>query len=376
MSVSKRLYGIGACAALALGVGLASADYTFKPALPSERPESMALLDIAYCEGRLIAAGERGLIAYSDDAGASWSQASVPVSQLLTSVSCAPGGYAWAAGHAGVLLATTDRGVNWTLQFDGNEANRQWLAHQRVVLDELEVQLASAGDDEIRELEYAIEDAGFNIEDAEAALEAGPADPFLDVWFRDARFGYAVGAYGMLYRTENGGASWEIAVEHIENLDRYHYYAMVRDNEGRLFLSGEAGLLYRSTDEGRHWQRLDPGYDGSLFGLLTTADGAVLAFGLRGNILRSEDAGETWRPVSVEDDPRQGLYGGTRLVDGTLVLVGAGGVVLHSVDNGRSFSSSALEGAVTLSAVTGRGPDDLRIVGMEGVTVYGVDVDD
>ncbi len=375
MSFVKRLCKLGACAGFA-AAGLAVADYTFKPALEAVQPDGVALLDIAYCEGRLLAAGERGVIAYSDDAGASWSQSTVPVSQLLTSVDCAPGGYAWASGHAGVLLASTDRGASWTLQFDGNEANRQWLAHLRVELDRLEEQLDAAGDAERQDLEYAIEDAGFNIEDAEAALEAGPADPFLDVWFRDTQFGYALGAYGMLYRTENGGASWEIAVEHIDNLDRYHYYAMTQDEEGRLYLSGEAGLLYRSTDQGRHWERLDPGYDGSLFGLLTTADGAVLAFGLRGNILLSDDAGETWRSVPVADDPRQGLYGGLRLVDGTLVLVGAGGVVLHSTDNGRSFSSSALRGAATLSAVAGRGPDDLRIVGMEGVTVHGVDTDD
>ncbi len=371
----QRLFALAAGAAFAACAGPAMADYTFAPALEFARPDGMALTDIAFCEGRLVAVGERGLVAYSDDAGDTWAQAEVPVSQLLTSVACADGGNAYAAGHAGVLLASRDRGATWTLQFDGNEANRQWLAYQRARLEQLEEQLAGASDDERQELEYAAEDIGFNIEDAEAALEAGPADPFLDVWFRDAHFGYAVGAYGMLYRTENGGASWEIAVEHIDNPDRYHYYALVADGAGNLFLSGEAGLLYRSTDDGRHWERLDPGYDGSLFGLLIAGDGAVLAFGLRGNVLRSEDAGDTWRPVPVADDPRQGLYGGIRLVDGTLVLVGAGGVVLHSRDDGRSFTPSLVEGAATLSAVAGRAPDDLRLVGMEGVTDYAVAAD-
>lgn len=371
----QRLLALGAGAALAACAWLAAADYTFKPALEFARPGEMALLDIAYCEGRLLAVGERGLVAYSDDAGGSWTQAAVPVSQLLTSVACADGGHAYAAGHAGVLLASRDRGATWTQQFDGNEANRQWLAYQRARLERLEEQLAAAQDDEREDLEYAIEDVGFNIEDAQAALEAGPADPFLDVWFRDADLGYAVGAYGMLYRTENGGASWELAVEHIDNPDRFHYYALVADGAGNLFLSGEAGLLYRSTDDGWHWERLDPGYDGSLFGLLVAGDGALLAFGLRGNVLLSEDAGETWQSVPVADDPRQGLYGGVRLVDGTLVLVGAGGVVLHSRDNGRSFTPALVEGAATLSAVAGRAADELRLVGMEGVTEYAVAAD-
>lgn len=376
MRLLQHLLRLGAGAILAAWVGLAAADYTFKPALDFVDPTSMALLDIAYCEGRLVAVGERGLIAYSDDDGASWAQAQVPVSQLLTAVTCAEGGFVFAAGHGGVLLGSTDRGVTWTLQFDGNEANRQWLSHKRMRREQLKEVLAVAGGADREDLEYDLEGLGFDIEDAEAALEAGPVDPFLDIWFRDAQFGYAVGAYGMLYRTENGGASWELEAEHIDNPDRYHYYALIADAAGNLFLSGEAGLLYRSTDQGFHWERLDPGYDGSLFGLVLAEDGAVLAFGLRGNVLRSEDTGNTWSPVSVQDDPQQGLHGGTRLFDGTLVLVGAGGVVLHSRDDGRTFTPSLVKGAATLSAVTGRAADKLRIVGMEGLMAYEVPADD
>lgn len=372
MPLFKRLLTLVAGLGLACWVGPAAADYTFKPALDFVRPTEMALLDIAYCEGRLVAVGERGLVIYSDDDGANWTQAPVPVSQLLTSVACADGGHVYAAGHSGVLLASTDRGATWKQQFDGNEANRKWLAYSRSRREQLKEEMAEASDDELEDLEYAVEDLEFTIEDAEAALETGPVDPFLDIWFRDAKFGYAVGAYGLLYRTENGGASWELALQHIDNPDRFHYYAMVKDNAGNLFLSGEQGLLYRSTDQGYRWERLDPGYDGSLFGLVVSLDGAVLAFGLRGNILRSEDAGETWQSVSVLDDPEQGLHGGTRLVDGTVVLVGAGGVVLHSRDNGRTFRSATLEGAATLSAVVGRAPDQLRVVGMDGLTDYAV----
>ena len=32
--------------------------------------------------------------------------------------------------------------------------------------------------------------------------------PFLDIWFRDAQHGYAVGAYGLFMETSDGGASW------------------------------------------------------------------------------------------------------------------------------------------------------------------------
>ena len=350
----------------------ASADYTFKPAIQAVAPATMALVDIEQCGDRLLASGERGLVMYSDDDGVSWQQADVPVSQKITALDCAGSDSVYAAGHGGVILGSTDSGVTWSLLFDGNEANAQWLAFNKSELVRLEQALESAAEEDLQELEYALEDVGFFVEDAQKAQEEGPVDPFLGVWFKDANLGFAVGAYGLIYRTTDGGQTWALRASSIENIDRYHFYAMQADTNGTLYLSGEAGLLYRSTDGGENWERLDPGYDGSLFGLVVTSDDAVLAFGLRGNIFRSEDSGETWSAVQVANDPRQGLYGGARLGDGTVLLVGAGGTVLYSTDDGRSFAASKVDGGGTLSSVAGEGAQSALVVGMDGVAAYKV----
>ena len=91
----------------------------------------------------------------------------------------------------------------------------------------------------------------FNEEDASEAIKTGPADPFLDVLFTSATEGFAVGAYGMIYRTVDGGNKWQLAIAAIDNIDRYHYYALAEDAAGVLYLAGEAGLLFHSEDGGQ-----------------------------------------------------------------------------------------------------------------------------
>ncbi|MDX1736079.1 MAG: YCF48-related protein, partial [Halioglobus sp.] len=201
-------------------------DFQFKPAVSMADVTEKTLTDISRAGNRLVAVGERGLVIYSDDDGASWTQADVPVSATLTAVDFPTPELGWAVGHAGTIIHSADGGTSWSLQFDGNEANRQWLAkvtRQREALEARVQALQDAGataepdgeDGEpgksLADLEYDLEDAIFNEEDAQGAIETGPADPMLDVMFTSASKGWAVGAYGMIYHTTNAGTDWQLA---------------------------------------------------------------------------------------------------------------------------------------------------------------------
>lgn len=343
-----------------------AADYVGLPALSNAQPQQGQILDVELIGSRVFAVGERGLIIYSDDSGHSWNQARVPVSQTLTAVSFATPEHGWAVGHGGVILHSGDSGATWQLQFDGGNANQQWLDYSRGRQQALQETLDAADEADKEDLEYELEEAVFSVEDAELAVETGPADPFLDVWFADAKRGWAVGAYGMIYRTEDGGLQWQLAAAGIENPERYHYYKLSASEDGQMFLSGEAGILYRSDDGGRIWQRLLLDYDGSLFGVLALDADAVICFGLRGNIFRSDDSGESWELVIPEGEPGLSFYGGTLFADGTIALVGAGGALSSSSDTGRNFNAEVHTSRTTFSAVT-RVDKDLLLGGMSGV---------
>ena len=343
--------------AAAVGFGPAAAgaanDLLLLPAVRSQRAVSSMLLGVARAGQRLVAVGERGHILTSDDNGVTWAQASVPTSVTLTAVDFPTPAQGWAVGHDGVVLHTSDGGKTWAKQLDGSQVNGLVLAQVEKVLA---ARKAAHGDPSaIKSLEHFQKDAA-------AAVEDGPSRPFLDVWFRNERDGLVVGAFGMILRTQDGGATWTPILDRIDNPDGYHYYAIKRAGE-TLLLAGEAGMLFRSDDFGASWKRLKPPYEGSYFGL--AADRAVaMAFGLRGRAVRSADGGRTWESVTTAS--ASALSGGRAFSDGSLWLVASGGTVLRSTDGGKTFSAlgQRFEGA---AAVAEAADGSAVLVGIKGV---------
>ncbi|QQZ44547.1 hypothetical protein IF690_13805 [Pseudomonas sp. SK3(2021)] len=277
------------------------------------------MLDVVHAGPRLVAVGDRGHILYSDDQGQTWTQAKVPTRQLLTAVYFVDAKHGWAVGHDAQVLASEDGGLTWTKQFE------------------------------------------------DLKREA----PLLDVWFQDTSNGFAVGAYGALLATTDGGKNWEDASDRLDNEDQYHLNAIAAVKDSGLFIVGEQGSMFRSADWGQTWERLEGPYEGSFFGVIGTAQPAtLLAYGLRGNLYRSSDFGSTWEQVELKaarGNLEFGLSGATLLDDGSLVIVGNGGSVVRSTDNGLTFSVYNRPDRISLAAVTAAGNGNLILAGQGGV---------
>lgn len=231
---------------------------------------------------RIVAAGDFGTILVSDDGGRSWRQAATPTRATLTALHFIDAKHGWAAGHGGVLLETRDGGTQWT-------------------------RLASLGADVV---------------------------PFA-LHFEDERRGLAVGAFGYAAMTEDGGRNWNpVRISAGEYADQ-HLYAIFSGPDKRRWITAEGGGLYRA--EGDAFVPVPLPYKGSIWGGMTLSDGAVLVWGMRGNLLRSEDGGRSWR--SVASGTQQALTAGVQRAGGEVVLAGLGGAVVRSKDAGRSFGA-------------------------------------
>jgi len=308
------LWGAVAWAALAADPAAAQAAFQAPPNLPAQKTP-LALRApynaLALAGTRIVAAGQRGHILYSDDGGKRWTQAAVPVSSDLTALSFAGPKQGWAVGHEGVVLHTSDGGATWVRQ----------------------------------------------------AIAAGEGDrAFLDVWFEDEKKGWAIGAFGLLLRTQDGGAHWS-AFDQVDNPRSLHLYA-IRPAGGAVFIVGEQGLVLRLDRDGRRFAAVGLPYQGTLFGVVGTP-GMVLAYGLRGNAWRSTDAGASW--TQVDTGIGAGIAAGAVQGDGTVLLASQAGHLLVSKDQGASFSRVQRQGAAPVFALAGAGASGIALAGIGGV---------
>jgi photosystem II stability/assembly factor-like uncharacterized protein len=355
---------IGAVLFLLAGATLAFAAGE-SPAPPADDPSVLAaeieplanqalMLDVAQGTTRAIAVGERGEVLVSESRR-EWHQVeNVPTRANLTAVTTVAD-QAWAVGHDGVILHSKDGGASWT---------RQRVAPYR--------------------------------EDSDDPRNGAP---LLDVLFLDEQHGFAIGAYSLMLRTTDGGATWEdvalpaggepVAAKSSAPSDESwtfdqedlkvgeetdpHLNAITRTGDGSLLIVGERGSGFRSTDKGATWQKIRLPYEGSMFGVLGYEERHVLAFGLRGHALESFDLGSTWR--ELQTGVELSLMGGTALPQGGAVLVGANGVVLKRPSGSAAFERSTYETpgdkqTPVLSTIVPLAEDTYLVTGENGVDTY------
>lgn len=329
------------------------------------------LMDIERAGNHIVAVGERGHILLSADEGRNWQQVATPVRVTLTNSFFVDDSFGWTVGHDGVVLKTEDGGKTWRKVLDGNRANEVMLAHAQARLAAFEDRIETAPQDQREELEAELEARTYMADDAEAFTDEGPSRPFLDVWFKDRNEGIVVGAFGLMLRTTDGGETWSAWYDHMDNASNFHLNAISRIGD-HLYIAAEAGTLYRSGDWGQSWEMLESPYEGSFFGITGNARGRLIAYGLRGNAFQSGDWGDTWEIIDTGVD--SSLFSGTMLNDGSVVLVGAGGVSLHIDASGQVTDTRRDASRLPLSKVLESETKGLLMAGPAGVHADAVTV--
>lgn len=271
--------------------------------------KSMLLDVVQKPEGGFVAVGERGHVVLSGD-GSEWDQADlVPTRATLTAVTAA-GNLLWAGGHDTTIIFSEDGGRTWELQYSDPERQQ----------------------------------------------------PILDIYFVDEQNGFALGAYGLMLRTYDGGASWE---DHDVSEEGWHLNSLVDLGGGRMVIAGEAGFSFLSEDGGDTWMPIELPYPGSMFGVIA-AGPCVVVYGLRGNVQQSCDEGQFWEEVAT---PVNYSLAGGAYHDGVTLLAGNSGQILIRRGNGQ-FESILHPSGVDFAAVVPLGEGEWLLVGDEGLHTF------
>ena len=351
---------------------LAFEDPLNAPAIQVPAAHTSLLLDISQSGSRAVAVGERGHIVYSEDNGKTWVQAEVPVRVMLTAVTFPnQGAIGWAVGHQGVIIMSQDGGLSWNKQLDGNQAHQLMVDAFVAAVDAKTAALNVADESEREQLELELENLEFMLDDSRSFVAEGPVRPFVDVWFKNQLEGYAIGSFGLIVRTEDGGNSWYSVAPSLNNPDARHYNA-IDGRDDLLFIAGESGHVQRSTDGGNRWEPLEPPYEGSFFDVVVDK-GRVLLLGLRGNALFSEDSGDTW--TAVDTGTKANLSKGQALDDDRILVAQYAPQLLVSNPENTAFSklSWASGGAISSFLIARQGT--IITVGTHGALAHSAQSD-
>ncbi len=190
--------------------------------------------------------------------------------------------------------------------------------------------------------------------------------PLFSVHFRDKDHGWAVGLWSLLISTDDGGKTWVPlqlpAPPGAKRADR-NLQKIFANRMGTLFIAAEQGMVLKSYD-GENWAYLNTGYTGTFWTGIVLNNGTLLVGGLRGTIYRSTDDGRTWkesksdRNSSITDFAEAG---------GKVVAAGLDGVLLESVDGGASFRGAQREDRLPHTALCVNGSGKLVKFSKRGV---------
>ncbi|MGD2007946.1 MAG: hypothetical protein PVJ95_06700 [Cellvibrionales bacterium] len=263
-------------AALALsGVALAS-NCLASPTYVYEGTRHDAMYGICFAGDQGVAVGDWGAVLTSTDGGDTWSSAAQPSGLALLDLSC----------NANITLIVGQSGL---ILKDGPD--------------------------------------GFS------TRESGTSERLLGVSHNSSGLAVAVGSFGTVLRSRDGGESWEpLSFDWEAMLNDFlepHLYDVMVDEAGVVTMAGEFGLILQSQNAGDDWAVANKS-EASLFGL--TLDGQRgYAVGQDSTVLATDDGGASWRAVEV---PAK-----TNLLD---VWAGDGQVVISGI---RTIITSGDDGA-------------------------------
>lgn len=192
--------------------------------------------------------------------------------------------------------------------------------------------------------------------------------PLFAVHFFDRQQGVAVGLWSLILTTNDGGVTWtERTLQPQPGASRadLNLLSLFSDGQGAVYATAERGKLLRSDDRGKTWRYLDTGYQGSLWSGAVLPDGRLLVGGQRGTLLRGTPDASAWQRIPLTS--RSSIT--AIQAEGKHVLVaGLDGLLVNSQDGGASFDETRSGDGVSLTAALLQGDGQPLLFSRHGVS--------
>jgi photosystem II stability/assembly factor-like uncharacterized protein len=192
---------------------------------------------------------------------------------------------------------------------------------------------------------------------------------------------YAVGAGGLVLKTNTDGATWDSVRGIGVVTDLWRMWGSAADD---LYIVGNSGTILHSTN-GIQWEKQGTPNNLILYGIWGSGPNDVYAAGEGPTMLHTVDHGKTWVPENVSS--ASGIYAVFGFAADNVYAVGENGALLKrtvgpSGDDGGVADGGMggvmwvpLSSGVTphLDQMWGSGPNDVYIVGDSGTLLHSID---
>jgi photosystem II stability/assembly factor-like uncharacterized protein len=181
--------------------------------------------------------------------------------------------------------------------------------------------------------------------------------------FVDAQVGWAVGAFGTILRTRDGGATWERQASGTTD----PLFAAAFTDPRRGWVVGRSGLILHTADGGAAWTPQPSGVDKHLFRVHAVDAHFACAVGDWGVIVVTRDGGATWEDRSL---PRDVILNDVFFLDRQRGwIVGELGAVVVTEDGGQTWTERDSGIGKTLFGVEFVTPERGWAVGIDALIV-------
>lgn len=224
------------------------------------------------------------------------------------------------AGDGGVSLRTADGGSTWT---PFNLTNED--------LEDVAFSGASSG--------LMVGDNGSVFYTTDGGAGFSPAGSGTSSNLRAAAMGengmaYAAGRDGVVLKSTNGGASWQVVETGSVQWDGLWAWG-----DRHAWVVGEQGNIKRTTDGGASWQSVSSGTGSDLKNVFFIDASNGWAVGQNSTVIRSTDGGASWSPSS--SGVNFGMDGVHFISPTEGWVVGNSGAVYHSNNTGAAWQLEA-----------------------------------
>lgn len=279
----------------------------------------------------------------SSDAGDTWVAQAIRlpdakkdplIRSALLELTPLDGSVAWARGLYDEIFRTVDGGLTWSVQDTGSKPTGlivfPKLAGFTPLLFSRVLKFSSDG------LIALSTNGGDTWQDK----NPGIASNLMSISFADAQRGMVGSLWGGVYRTSDGGTTWEDAS--IGQLSSYtKAIDMGSSTTAVAFLSHDSSI-YTSSDFGETWiqrpvsgLRNEGGRYFERLQMVTESIGYIVGF--KGNIVKTTDGGSSWRVLPPPNNSLMSLHDLSFITTEKGWIVGDSGVVYRTTDGGMSW---------------------------------------